>query len=312
MLFLLSCVWIAVSLAAGRLAGTLAPPAAADLVAEAIAALSLFGGFLLLARTGIADLRPLSSIGFVKRPTSKDEFGRGLALGWGIALALVLLAWVTGHLHPEVILTAASLLATATGLLRCVLFAVTVQLVAAGLPVRLLTRIASAPVTLLAAMALAWLLALRSGPVPLTAVLTLVLTVGMLVTGFLRTRALWFSLGLQIGWMLVQQALFGTGSPYTPATSGVVQNTSAWLNGAAFSPELSVMTLLIVAAAWIILLPLTRTYAWHYTYQPPAAGGVAMEVAPPPQHAAEAALQPKAPLVQISGAAVPPPPTPHP
>ena len=99
--FLLSAAWIVLSLlSAGELA-RLAPPVLSDFVRELIAAALLGGGFYALAKAWVADLRPLSSIGLVRRPGIGGEFAKGAALGWGIAIALVLPALLTGNLSIQ-------------------------------------------------------------------------------------------------------------------------------------------------------------------------------------------------------------------
>src|SRR5438874_986214 len=89
LLFVAASIWVAISLTAGRVVAAFASAAIADLVQQAATALFLFGGFYLIARSAVPDLRPLSSVGFVRRPGTEGEFGRGLALGWAIAIALI-------------------------------------------------------------------------------------------------------------------------------------------------------------------------------------------------------------------------------
>ena len=79
------------------------------------------------------------------------------------------------------------------------------------------------------------------------------------------------------------------------------------LTGGAFGPEASGAAILVLLAALIVLFRVTRDYAWHYTYQPIAAAGYPMDVAPTPEHAREEQrAAANAPLVQIGGVAIPP------
>src|SRR3978361_1146551 len=111
-LFVVACFWVAVSLTAGRIAAVHSPAAYADLVPQVVIAVLLFGGFYLLARAAVPDLRPLSSVGFVRRPGADREFGLGLALGWAVAIALLLPALLTSNLHLGFAFDAASLVLT--------------------------------------------------------------------------------------------------------------------------------------------------------------------------------------------------------
>lgn len=305
LLFVLSCGWIVVSLAGGRLAGTLSSPAWYDLSREAVTATLLFFGFYAMARLGVPDLRPLSSVGIVRRPGIATEFGRGAALGWGLSLAMVLPALLTGNLRLLFswdIATVGHALVS-MGMLLC--FALVLQLILAGLPVRLLVRSVGANWTVTAVVLIAVLLALNSAAGQGISVLFTGLSACLFVFGFLRTRAVWLPLGLQLGWTWSLQLLFGAHSPYTPPTNGPVQNDvfgPVWLTGGPFGPEASTVAILLLVVALIVLFRLTRDYAWHYTYQPITAAGRPMDVAPPAEHVRmEQQATVAAPLVQIGG-----------
>ena len=142
LLFVAAAVWVAISMTAGRVAATSVPAAYSDLAQEAAIALLLFGGFYLIAKSSVPDLRPLSSVGFVIRPGTEREFGLGVALGWAIAIVLMLPALLTGNLHLGLTLDVTSVLLTLRSGAVLLLFALNAQMVLAGLPARLLLRIA--------------------------------------------------------------------------------------------------------------------------------------------------------------------------
>lgn len=304
-LFVLACVWVAVSLAGGRLTGTLAPTLWFDVVRQAVAVALLFCGFYGMAKLGVHDLRPLSSLGFVKRPTASEELGRGAALGWGIALVLVAPAVLVGATTLRTDFSTATLMHLLLGITNLVLCALVIQLVLSGLPVRLLVRTAGQAWTFLSVLLVTVLLALFLLPWQGTGLLFVLLAAFLFLWAFLRTRAIWFPLGLQIGWTVALQLLFGASSPYTPLASGpVISDPSGprWLTGGFLGPEASSLAVLVLLIASAILYRLTRTYAWHYTYQPPAAAGFPMEVKPPAAHEAQQQNS-VAPLIQIGGVA---------
>lgn len=299
--FLLSTVWIALALASAGELSRLAPAVHADLAREVIAAAFLFGGFYLLARFFVTDLRPLSSVGFVRRPGAGVELARGLALGWGIAIALVLPALLTGNLTMSFAFNASAILSTVEGIVTLSAFAFVVQLILAGLPVRMLMNAAGSTWTIVAVVLLAMMLSFASQgkSVPVTA-----LAAYVFVASFLRTRAMWVGLGIQFGWTLSLQILFGATSPYTPAVNGFITSFfggPAWLTGGPFGPETSVYAVVVLVAAIVMLYRLTKDYAWHYTWQPLEGAGKPMDVAPPAEHLREEAKKQTAPLVQIGG-----------
>ena len=299
--FLLSAVWIVLALASARELSRLASPMHADVAREAIAAAFLFGGFYLLARFFVPDLRPLSSVGFVRRPSAGVELAQGLALGWGIAIALVLPALLTGNLTMSFAFNAATILGTLEGMVTLGAFACVVQLILAGLPVRMLLNAAGSTWTAVAVVLVATVLSFGSQgkSLPVTALASYVL-----VAAFLRTRAMWVGLGIQIGWTLSLQILFGATSPYTPTVNGVITSFfggPAWLTGGPFGPETSMPAAVVLGAATVMLYRLTRDYAWHYTWQPLEGAGQPMDVAPPAEHLREEAKKQAAPLVQIGG-----------
>lgn len=304
-LFVLACVWVAVSLAGGRLAGTLVPTLWFDVVRQTVAVALLLCGFYGMARFGVHDLRPLSSLGFVKRPTALDELGRGAALGWGIALVLVAPALLTGAAALRIDVSTVTLLHLALGVTNLLLCALVVQLVLSGLPVRLLVRTAGQAWTFVSVLLVTLVLTLFLLPWQGTGLLFVLLAALLFTWAFLRTRAIWFSLGLQMGWTIALQLLFGANSPYTPLASGPIVSEPTgprWITGGFLGPEASSVAVLVLLLAIPVLFRLTRTYAWHYTYQPPAAGGVPMDVKPPAAH--EAMQQsPAVPLIQIGGIA---------
>jgi hypothetical protein len=311
-LFLLSAAWIVLSLAVAGEMTRLVPALWEDLAREVVAAVLLFAGFYGISKAYVSDLRPLSSIGFVKRPGVATEFGLGAALGWAIAIAMVLPAMLTGNLDLTFGFTSIALTRFVLSAVVLTAFALVVQMVLAGLPVRLLVRATGPAWATAAVIFVVACLAITGQGGQGRGLIFMALAVSLFVAGFLRTRAIWLPLGIQIGWTLSLQLIFGAGSPYTPVTYGIVQSDTggpAWLTGGPFGPEASAVAVLVLIGALIALFRITRDYAWHYTYQPIEGAGHAVEVAPPAEHIREEKKHAApAPLVQIGGIAPAQPP----
>ena len=74
-----------------------------------------------------------------------------------------------------------------------------------------------------------------------------------------------------------------------------------WLTGGNYGPEGAVFTVFVLLIAVVVLIRITRDYAWDYTHRPIVAGGYAIEVQPPAAHVAmeQEAKPAAASLVQI-------------
>jgi hypothetical protein len=278
-----------------------------DAVHEVIAAALLAGGFYAIARAYVHDLRPLSSIGFVLRPGIAVEFGRGAALGWGMAIALVMPAMLTGNLDITLHFTAIACARFVLSAIVLTAFALVIQLVLAGLPVRLLVRSTGPAWATSAVIFVVACLAISGQGGQGRGLIFMALAASLFVAGYLRTRAIWLPLGIQIGWTLSLQLIFGANSPYTPVTYGIVQSDTggpAWLTGGPFGPEASAFGVVVLIAALIVLFRITKDYAWHYTWQPIEGAGAPVVVAPPEEHIREEKKHAATvPLVQIGGLA---------
>jgi len=279
------------------------PVQIADLAHYGIAALLLFAGFYGMARLFVADLRPLSAVGFVRRPGIGGEFARGAALGWGIAIALVLPALLTGNLHMSFTFDLASVVRTAISVAMLLAFALVLQLILAGLPVQMLLKATSAAWACAAVVFVVVMLAITGSASEGRTLLVMVAMAILFLMGFLRTRAIWFSLGLHAAWLLALLVLFGAPSSYAPPAFGIVQSETdgpGWLTGGLFGPDASLFTVVVLLVALVVAYRMTKDYAWHYTWQPLEGAGYPMDVPPPAEHLRQEQKQ-TAPLVQIGG-----------
>ncbi len=302
--FLLAVCWIFVSLFVSRFIVRFLPPGTEALGQECLNALLLLAGLLFIGSRTVPGLRPMSSIGFVRRPTQGAEFTRGLALGWAVALALLVPGILTRHIHSVATLDAFHLGQLVLGVAIVAANALVVQLTLTGLAFRSLTR-ATSPFT--AAVILAFVVAVLTmysrqgdaGGALFTALGSLLFSVAAL-----RTRAIWLPLGLQIGWAFTLSVLFGATSFFWPPVNGPVQtflNGPRLLTGNGLGPEGSLFAFAVLGLGIFALWRTTRGYAWDYAHDPIVGAGFPMEVPPPAEHVRmeQQAAQPS--LIQIHG-----------
>lgn len=276
-------------------------------------------GFYWIALRRVSDLRPLSAIGFVRRPGVGREIGVGLAVGWAIAIALVLPALMTRNLHTLLSVDGKHAGQTLYSLLLVVATAVTTQVIASGLVFRSLVR-ATSPGRAVLSVALVTGISqyLQPGRDSVEALFCAVAST-MFALAALRTRAIWLGIGLQVGWGIALTLVFGVGSFYWPTSGGLVTSYITGMRGLTGSndgPEASWWALAVVGLAAAVLWRVTREYAWHYTFDPIEGAAYAVTVAPPAEHTRMEgqAARKEATLVQIqagnsSSGTPPPPPT---
>ena len=303
MTFAASAAWIVFAILLSRIVAALVPQSVSGLFYWLFLSGLFFAGFMLLARVSVPDLRPLSAVGFVRRPTAGREFALGTAIGWALAIALLLPALFTGNLSATISFSGGGIGIWLVSLLTLLFHAAALQLVLAGLPFRMLMRASGPGWAAAAVVVMAGLLTSFSHGGDGSSMLFAALAAALCCAGFLRTHAGWLSLGLYAAWTAILAFLFGQGSPYLPAVSSPVQGSilgTQWLTGAPFGPEASGLAPLFLLAALWLLVRTTRDYAWHYTFQPIEGAGYPMDVAPPAEHTRmEQAAAAQPPLVQI-------------
>ena len=243
-------------------------------------------------------------LGLPQRPTARTEWAKGVALGWSMAIFAVLPLVLSGSLY--VTLWAAP---RAFWLLLLNLAAIAVATLAEevafrGYPFRRLIE-AIGPVGATLLMSLIFSLAHAFNTDSSWASLLLTMFAGILLSvAWLRTHGLWLPWGIHFAWNASLGLLFGLPISGNTSFATVVfsrANGPLWLTGGSFGPEAAVFTSFVLLVAIIILIRITRDYAWHYTHTPIVPGGYPMDVAPPPAHTAmeqESAARPPS-LVQI-------------
>jgi hypothetical protein len=110
---------------------------------------------------------------------------------------------------------------------------------------------------------------------------------------------------LHFAWNASIGVLFGLPISGMDDFASVIQTRAVgplWLTGGNYGPEGAGFTAIVLLIGVVILVRITRDYAWNYTHKPIVSGGYAVEVAPPAAHVAmeqEAKPAPANSLIQI-------------
>ena len=303
--------WVAGSSATGITERFAIP--AAEPTFEALFWCFLLGiGFSLLEGIGRQRSSVRDLLALPRRPTAAREWALGAAIGWASAVVVVLPLALAGALRVQVSFAGHDLGLTALSLLGLALLAFAEETAFRGFPLRLLRSITGSSVAALG-MAVVFGLASAAHPAstPRSVFLTTLLGL-VLCVGWLRTRGIWLSWGLNFALKAAATILFGLPVNGTTSFAYLVQTFSVgravWTGGNYGLPA-SWISLPVLLLAWAAVMRLTRDYAWSYTQPVIVAGGYPVDVPPPAAHAAmetQAAPPAGSSLVQIlpaSGAA---------
>lgn len=241
------------------------------------------------------------------RATTREEWLRGLALGWALVLAAIFPMMLRGSLHPEFNLSFANLGFALLSLLTIAVGTLALEVAFRGF---LFTQFIEATGPVFATLFLSFLYATLSSFRPDATALSILDTFlfGILFCiAYLRTRALWIGWGIHFAWNAAASILFGLPIAGDAGYNNLLFTSVTgpqWLTGGTYGPEAAFFTAIVLIIGIFVLLRITRHYAWEYTYTPPTPSGYPMDVAPPPAHTAmeNAAASAPAPLVQILGA----------
>jgi membrane protease YdiL (CAAX protease family) len=281
-----------------------------NLPAEAMLLQSILWLFLLIL--GFAILQTISGrplplrdvIGLPQRATAREEWTIGAAIGWGTMVLAVLPMAIFGSLRVHFFTDLRSFLLVITNLLTLLIAALAEEVAFRGYPFRSLIR-AIGPVTATILMAILFGLVHILNPNATGIGLLIAMLAGVILSiAWLRTHGLWLGWGFHFAWNASMGILFGLPVSGLTDFSSVIQTDAygrRWLTGGDYGPEAAFFTIFACLASLIVLVFLTREYAWNYTHPPIVAGGYALDVAPPPAHAAmeqEAQSRPGS-LVQI-------------
>ena len=244
---------------------------------------------------------PRSLLALPKRPTASREWMIGAALGWGAVIVAVLPLVLRRALYVQTWFAPRGIFAALISLATLTLGTLTTEAVFRGYAFRRLESSLGpnrAMVLLSAAYALIVSFSLGS----LTPLLISFLFAILLTSAWRRTHALWLGWGLHFAWNAALGVLFGLPLFGGTELSNIVQSQaqgSTRLTGAGLGPIAAPWTILVILVATLVLIRVTRDFAWAYTHPQIIPAGYPMTVPPPAEHAAMEKSVAPTPLVQI-------------
>jgi membrane protease YdiL (CAAX protease family) len=228
-------------------------------------------------------------LGLPKRPTATREWVLGVALGWGLVVLAVLPMAAAGTLHIEFWTQPRAFALFVLNLITLAVAALTEEVAFRGYSFRRLIE-AIGPVAATIVMSLLFGLGHLLNPGATWASTLVTILAGVLLSvAWLRTHGLWLGWGLHFAWNASMGILFGLPVSGITDFASIVQTRAfgrPWLTGGDYGPEGAGFTVIVLLIGIVVLVRVTRDYAWHYTYVPVIAAGYPMEAPPPAAHVA--------------------------
>ncbi|HEX3968552.1 MAG TPA: type II CAAX endopeptidase family protein [Edaphobacter sp.] len=228
-------------------------------------------------------------LGLPRRPTAGREWLLGVALGWGLIVLAILPMTLAGTLDIQFWTQSRAFGLLLLNLLTIAIAALVEEVAFRGYPFRRLIE-AIGPVAATIVMSLFFgFLHILNPNATLTSTAVTVLAGVLLSLAWLRTHGLWLGWGLHFAWNASMGILFGLPISGINDFASIVETRTVGhlgLTGGSYGPEGSAFTAIVLLIGVVILVRVTRDYAWHYTYVPIVPAGYPMEAAPPAAHIA--------------------------
>jgi membrane protease YdiL (CAAX protease family) len=253
--------------------------------------------FLFLLVLGFSVLQAISGhpaavrdvMGLPNRPTAKEEWEIGAAIGWG-GIVLAVLPMALGRtLHVHFLGGLHGFWLVLVNLATLLVAALAEEIAFRGYPFRRLIE-AIGPVGATIALSILFGLVHAFNPDATWISVLITMLAGVLFSvAWLRTHALWLPWGMHFAWNASMGVLLGLPVSGLNSFSTVVMTRAVgrlWLTGGSYGPEAALCTVPALLISIIVLVLLTRDYAWDYTRPQIVSAGYAVEVAPPAAHTA--------------------------
>lgn len=274
-----------------------------DLLVNLFLLFLLLVGFTVLNWIGTRQGSMREANALPRRATAREEWSRGVVIGWAAALIAVVPMMIAAALHPQFFWSAPAWGGLIVSVLSLLFAALASEVAFRGFLFRRLID-ATGPTTATILLALIYALIESLGPNGTSLSFMVTIIAGVLFSmAYLRTHALWLGWGLHFAWAAATAVVFGLPVAGVASYSSVVQTDTTgpvWLTGGVYGPEGALFTAVVFLVAMAVVYSATRNYAWNYTHPVIVPGGYPMDVPPPPAHAAmeqQAAAKPT--LVQI-------------
>lgn len=241
------------------------------------------------------------------RATAREEWTRGVIIGWAAAVIAVIPMVIAGALHPEFSWKASAWGGTLLSILTLAVAALASEVAFRGfLFRRLIDAVGPTAATLLLSGIYALIGSMSPNATGLSFIIMIIAGV-LFSVAYLRTHALWLGWGLHFAWAAVIAVVFGLPVSGVASYFSIVQTESGgplWLTGGVYGPDGGLFTAILFIVVMVVVYKATRTYAWNYTHPVLVPAGYPMDVPPPAAHTAmEQAAPASAPsLVQIAPA----------
>ena len=235
-------------------------------------------------RSGLRDV-----LGLPRRATSGREWTLGAALGWGLLVLSILPMAAAGSLNILLWTRPRAFSLLLLNLVTLAITALTEEVAFRGYAFRRLIE-ATGPVAATILMSFLFGLGhiLNPGATWTSTLVTMIAGI-LLSIAWLRTHGLWLGWGFHFAWNASMGLLFGLPISGITDFASVVQTRAfghVWLTGGDYGPEAASFTVIVLLVGIVVLVRITRDYAWHYTYVPIVPAGYPMEAQPPAAHVA--------------------------
>jgi CAAX protease family protein len=275
------------------------------LAEQAILVFLLVLGFAGVGFTLNRQMNPISEQGLPRRPGWGRELGMGLAIGWSAALMCFMVLIIGGGVAIRLQLSAAAWGWLLVNMALFGLGTLAEEVAFRGYAFQRFARaVGSAGAVIGFSLLYAFLQSMQTGTTRASVAVAFMLNLA-LSTAYLRTRALWVSWGMNLGWRATRALLFGLAVSGDSSHSPVVQGDPMgpfWLTGGGFGLEGSWLAFVVLLLALPVVYSATRDLDFQFNAPELIPGGIPVDIdaAARRQHEAAMGQAPEPPeLVQI-------------